>query len=165
MISVRSGLLLKAGDIETNPDPKSFYPCGICRQNVKWRTWSISCTRCAFWFHQKCLGFSISQMRALDTCRDIICQPCTNTQPPNQPNANQENTTCKQINQPTPSHNNQVTCSQVNTSHFNKPVSSQVNRPNISQVHQHQSHASQTHDNQLHYSRLHANQSHAIIIF
>ena len=55
----RRHLLLKAGDIETNPGP---YPCGACNRNVTNRDYSILCRDCRLWFHRKCVRMTIKEI-------------------------------------------------------------------------------------------------------
>ena len=53
-------LLLLAGDIETNPGPRTpKYPCGECKKactSYKGSQASILCDSCNSWFHSKCVG-------------------------------------------------------------------------------------------------------------
>ena len=47
-------LLIISGDIETNPGPRTIYPCGICEQEVTWQCRGICCDSCDIWFHNTC---------------------------------------------------------------------------------------------------------------
>ena len=39
-------------------------PCGICTKTVN-RGYAIQCSRCGFWHHRVCIGYTTSQIRAL----------------------------------------------------------------------------------------------------
>ena len=51
-------LLIISGDIETNPGPRSIYPCGICEQEVTWQCKGICCDSCNIWFHNTCCNIN-----------------------------------------------------------------------------------------------------------
>ena len=68
-------LLLRAGDIETNPGPRRTYPCGNCGGNVSGS--SLCCRVCLTWWHGRCarvLPCTISRMAR--TGEDWTCQRC-----------------------------------------------------------------------------------------
>ena len=71
-------LLLRTGDVESNPGPACPYPCGICQANVTWRTWSIKCPKCSLWFHKDCLGLTTNQIKNLSKSKDFNCPQCSN---------------------------------------------------------------------------------------
>ena len=75
----RRHLLLKAGDIETNPGP---YQCGACNRNVTNRDYSILCRDCRLWFHRKCVRMTIKEI--LD--HEGVCETeTTNERTPHTP--------------------------------------------------------------------------------
>ena len=46
-----------------------IYPCGICKTRVTANGWSIKCVDCFYWFHRRCTGMTISEMRILANYR------------------------------------------------------------------------------------------------
>ena len=71
-----SQLLLRAGDIKTNPGPTL---CGSCKKRVGGN--SIKCTWCEQWIHQKCSGLSrkdITQLAKANTYA-FECNNCRAT--------------------------------------------------------------------------------------
>jgi hypothetical protein len=60
--------LARAGDVETNPGP-SRWPCGRCDKAVKPSEYSIYCADCKLWFHRKCVGMAIPEIKSWSTWR------------------------------------------------------------------------------------------------
>ena len=59
-------LLIKAGDVETNPGPttthKQVWICDICHKQVHGRKQiSIKCNRIEHWVHLRCAGIRLAQ--------------------------------------------------------------------------------------------------------
>lgn len=48
-------LLLLSGDVEMNPGPNSFFPCGCCELDVSWNMKAVLCDQCSAWYHKSCL--------------------------------------------------------------------------------------------------------------
>ena len=65
-------LILLAGDIETNPGPRTpKYPCGECMKactSYKGSQASILCDSCNSWFHTNCVGLSDIVLDSLGRC-------------------------------------------------------------------------------------------------
>ena len=66
-------LLIKAGDVETNPDPtttrKQVCICDICHRQIQVRKQiSIRCNRIEHWVHLRCTGISLVQYTDTWTC-------------------------------------------------------------------------------------------------
>ena len=49
-------LLQMSGDVHSNPDPATKYPCSVCTRNVISREVSYKCNRCSGWVLAKCSG-------------------------------------------------------------------------------------------------------------
>ena len=45
------------------------YPCGVCKQAVTSRRWSIYCVDCMFWMHRTCVGMSVPEIRSMNGYR------------------------------------------------------------------------------------------------
>ena len=58
-------LLLLSGDIETNPGPKTKFPCLLCSRACTWRQEAIQCDDCDGWYHCRCLGMNSGVYSAL----------------------------------------------------------------------------------------------------
>ena len=66
-------LLIKVGDVETNPDPtttrKQVWICDIChRQRQVRKQISIRCNRIEHWVHLRCAGICLAQYTDTWTC-------------------------------------------------------------------------------------------------
>ena len=49
-------LLLRAGDVETNPGPRQLkYPCQICHLACKRGQCAVNCDSCRLWYHKECM--------------------------------------------------------------------------------------------------------------
>ena len=49
-------LLIIAGDIQPNPDPRPpKYPCSICNKAVRYGQEGIQCDQCDIWHHRGCM--------------------------------------------------------------------------------------------------------------
>ena len=66
-------LLIKAGDVETNPGPtttrKQIWICDICHRKIQVRKQiSIRCNRIEHWVHIRCAGIRVAQYTFTWTC-------------------------------------------------------------------------------------------------
>ena len=65
-------LLIKAGDVETNPGPttrKQVWICDICHRQIQVRKQiSIRCNRIEHWVHLRCAGIRLAQYTDTWTC-------------------------------------------------------------------------------------------------
>jgi hypothetical protein len=81
-------LLIRAGDIETNPGPVSH--CGACGKNVGQS--SILCVKCQRWHHRRCTPLTVQDLRRIAredsewTCGGCATDPPS---PPSQPTGSQ----------------------------------------------------------------------------
>ena len=71
-------ILLLAGDIESNPGPRTpKYPCKVCSKAVKNNDMAVCCDSCDQWLHNRCSGVS-DHMYAILQGSDCqwICPSC-----------------------------------------------------------------------------------------
>ena len=86
-------LLIKAGDVETNPGPtttrKQVWICDICHRQIQVRKQiSISCNRIEPWVHLRCAGIRLAQYTDTWTChlhRESKLTTHTDITPPHPP--------------------------------------------------------------------------------
>ena len=78
-------LLSTSCDVELNPGPDhdttqdSFYPCGICQEEVTWEQNSTCCDTCQIWNHKDCLSMSTTMFNNLaNSDSSWICPNCEN---------------------------------------------------------------------------------------
>ncbi|XP_072051490.1 uncharacterized protein [Amphiura filiformis] len=78
-------IILKAGDVETNPGPRlPKYPCGECRRactDYKGANASSLCEECNTWFHADCIKLSEDMFSCMG--RSDLPWECTNCGLPN----------------------------------------------------------------------------------
>ena len=67
-------LLLRAGDVETNPGPR-IYVCVVCQTVLTRRVCSVYCYGCHGWLHLKCSGLKSSKLHHCN----FRCPPCSTT--------------------------------------------------------------------------------------
>ena len=86
-------LLIKAGDVETNPGPtttrKQVWICDICHRQIQVRKQiSIRCNRIEHWVHLRCAGIRLAQYTDTWTChlhRESRLTTHTDITPPHPP--------------------------------------------------------------------------------
>lgn len=79
------------GDVEKNPVPANKYPCGLCKQEVRYSRscYSTQCAKCGTRWHQKCSNLTNQNIRHLIKSRtNWYCHNC--------------NIAIKAVNHPTP---------------------------------------------------------------
>ena len=73
-------LLLKAGDIETNPGPRTDYICPKCNKKYRRSLPAVQCSKCLNWFHLGC-----TDLQSLnDYFPQWTCQICPKPNPSTQ---------------------------------------------------------------------------------
>ena len=73
-----ASLLLRAGDVETNPGPR--FPCGVCGTRVGHT--SVQCRTCRLWHHARCVGLKAADISRLARERGTwACRACPATPP------------------------------------------------------------------------------------
>ena len=114
-------LLIKAGDVETNPGPtttrKQVWICDICHRQIQVRKRiSIRCNRIEHWVHLRYAGIRLAQYTNTWTCHQHI-ESRLNT---HRHNINQPSQTLVQDAHPLPpqhhSHHKQICLRQINAS-------------------------------------------------
>ena len=86
-------LLIKAGDVETNPGPttthKQIWICDICHRQIQVRKQiSIRCNMIEHWVHLRCTGIHLAQYTDTWTChhhRESRLTTHTDITPPHPP--------------------------------------------------------------------------------
>ena len=72
-----ASLLMRAGDIESNPGPGPRYPCGTCGRGVGGA--SVRCLECGLWHHRRCAGLSATDINR--NARDRLAWRCAGCTP------------------------------------------------------------------------------------
>ena len=65
--------LLRCG-VGWNPGP--CYPCGGCKREVGTRGYSVRCSRCEIWWHSKCSGLQVSDIKSMKGNHGWQCVDC-----------------------------------------------------------------------------------------